>query len=268
MSLDCEAIRLELAGFISEELDGATTSLIRDHLSGCDDCARELAALRGTIAALRAAPLQEEPGAELERRVLELATLESVGSMVSSAPLETEPPIDLEARSLVRAGVFDSVTAGRSKWAKASMVLAPSLAAAAVLIGFVATQWHTRINELEDLFGPMGQKIATSQLTGLNTANAASAEIFDADHRNYHLVLRAEHLPLTPPGYHYELWLSSDEGAISAGSFRVMGPEDNVFTFTIAVDPRNYPHFELSLEPDDGNPAHTGKTIVESNYSP
>ena len=268
MTAGCEEVRLELSALLAGELDGASTERVNSHLAECKACARELVELRGTIALLVRAPMADEPDRELEHRVFELAALEPVGSMVSAAPLETEPPIDLEARALVRAGVLDSLVPGRTRWAKVSMVLVPGLAAAAVAIGFVATQWHTRVDQLENLLGPMGQHVATQQLTSFDTADAASAEIFDSDHRNYHLVLHTEHLPLTPPGFHYELWLSSAEGAISAGSFRVLGPEDRVFPFTIGVDPRDYPHIELSLEPDDGNPAHTGKTIVETNYTP
>jgi anti-sigma-K factor RskA/putative zinc finger protein len=268
VTVGCEEVRLDLSALLSGELDAGEMRRVNSHLAECKECSRELVELRDTIALLVRAPMQDEPAAELEHRVFELAALEPLGSMVSAAPLETQPPVDLEARSLVRAGVFDSIVAPRTKWAKVSMVLVPGLAAAAVAIGLVATQWHTRVDQLESLFGPMGDHVATQQLTGLDTANAASAEIFDSDHRNYHLVLHAEHLPLTPSGYHYELWLSSAEGSISAGSFRVMGPEDSVFPFTIGVNPRDYPHFELSLEPDDGNPAHTGETIVESNYTP
>ena len=264
----CETVRSELPGLIAGELTTQAAISVNVHLRDCPGCRRELEELRETIALLVEAPLREDPTVGLEQRVFELAALEPVGSMVSSAPLETDPPVDLEARALVRAGVFDSIVHPRSRWAKASMVLAPSLAAAAVAIGFVATQWHTRIAQLEESFGPMGQHVATQQLTSFGTANAASAEIFDSKHRNYHLVLHTQHLPVTPPGYHYEVWLTGDAGSVSAGSFQVMGPEDSVFPFTIGVNPRDYPHIELSLEPDDGNPAHTGKTIVDANYIP
>ena len=79
MRLDCEDVRLELAGLVSGELDETTTGLVRAHISGCHGCARELAEIGSTITVLRDAPLQDEPGTDLEPRVLELATLESVG---------------------------------------------------------------------------------------------------------------------------------------------------------------------------------------------
>lgn len=266
MTERCEEMRVELAGFIAGELDDATRARVAVHLAECAHCPKELAELRQTIGVLREAPLQNAPDPKLEARVFELAGLERIGSMVSAAPLETEPPVDLEAKALVRAGVLDSL-APRSRWAKASMVLAPSLAAAAAVFGFLATQWHSRINEIEDAFPPMGQRVAAQQLTGFGDGNEATAELFDTSHTNYHLVLHADRLPITPAGYHYEAWLSGPEGTISAGSFRVRGPEDRMFIFTVAVDPREYSHLELSLEPDDGDPDHTGDTVMEANFN-
>jgi hypothetical protein len=263
----CEVIRVELPGLISGELSTQTAITVNVHLRECDACSRELDELRETITILSAAPLQAQVDPGLEQRVFDVAALEQVGSMVSAAPLETEPPIDLEARALVRAGVLDAITTPRSRWAKVTMVLAPSLAATAVVVGFFASQWHSRLNRFEDSFGPMGQHVATQQLTSFDTTNQARAELYDSQHTNFHIVLHPDRLPVTPPGFHYELWLSGTEGSISAGSFRVTGPEDSVFVFTVAVDPREYPHIELSLEPDDGNPAHTGETIMEANVN-
>lgn len=266
MSARCDDVRPELPALLAGELTPDDEAGVRAHLAECPACRRDVDELRATIALLRGAPLQHEASPDLEGRVFELAALEHVGSLVSAAPLETEPPIDLEARALVRAGVLDSF-APRTRWAKASMVLAPSLAAAAIVFGFLASEWHSRINQLEDLFGPMGHQVASQELTSFDATNSARADLFDSSHTNYHLVLHAEHLPLTPAGYHYELWLSGDEGTISAGSFRVRGPEDTVFPFTVAVNPQKYPHLEISLEPDDGDPDHTGETIMEADFN-
>lgn len=267
MSLRCEDVRVELTALVAGELDAEVEAGVRAHLLDCDECARELDELTSTIAFLEAAPLQHRPAPDLERRVFDLASLEDVGARVSAAPLEADPPIDLEARALVRAGVLDSMIERRqSRWSKVSMVLAPSLAATALVTGVLATRWHSRIGELEDSFGSMGQRVATQQLTSFDTSNRASADLFDSSHANYHLVLRLQHFPVTPPGDHYEVWLSGTHGTVSAGSFVVRGPEDDTFSFMVGVDPAEYPHLEVSVEPDDGNPDHTGVTVAEANW--
>jgi hypothetical protein len=264
----CEEVRLELPGLLGGELGTQTAISVRVHLRECDACSRELAELQDTVTVVRRTPLKDLVTPGLEKRVFELAAFEDIGSLVSAAPLETQPPVDLEARALVRAGVLDRIVERRtSRWAKISMVLVPGLAATALVIGFFATEWRSRITELENVFGSMGQPVASQQLTSFNTSNSARAELFDSSHANYHLVLRAYDVPPTPEGYRYELWLSGDKGAVSAGSFSVTGSEAEVFVFTVSVNPWEYPDIEISLEPDDGNPDHTGTTVMEASFN-
>jgi hypothetical protein len=264
----CEEVRLELPGLLSGELGTQTAISVNIHLRDCSLCFRDLEQLRSTLHMLRHASLQFDPDPDLEDRVFELTSFEEIGSLVSAAPLEKEPPVDLEARSLVRAGVLDSmVNPRRSRWSKVAMILAPSLAATALVFGLLATEWRSRFIELEDIFGEMGRPLATQQLTSFNTSNSAQAELFDSTQETYHLVLRTYDLPATPEGYRYELWLSGERGTVSAGSFSVQGPEDRVFVFTVSVSPWEYPDLEITLEPDDGNPDHTGTTVMEASFN-
>ena len=267
----CQEVRLELPGLLSGEIGTQTAISVNVHLRECAACSLELSELRHVVDIVRRAPLQEQPDAGLEKRVFELASLEDIGSLVSAAPLETDPPIDLEARALVRAGVLEAFTdspRGRSsRWSKVSMVLAPSLAVTAIVIGFFASEWRSRITELENVFGPMGQPVASQQLTSFGTDNSARADLFESSEANYRLVLRTDSLPPTPEGYRYELWLTGNKGTVSAGSFSVRGPEDRVFVFTVSVNPWDYPHVEITLEPDDGDPDHTGTTVMEASFN-
>lgn len=264
----CEEVRLELPTLLNGELGTQSAISANIHLRDCAACSHELNELRNTIHILRNAPLQYDPDPDLEARVFELTSFEDIGSLVSAAPLEKEPPVDLEARSLVRAGVLDSIVQPRrSRWSKVAMVLAPSLAATALVFGFLATEWRSRFTELEDIFGEMGRPLATQQLTSFNTGNSARAELFDSNQETYHLVLRTYDLPTTPDGYRYELWLSGEKGTVSAGSFSVQGPEDRTFVFTVSVSPWEYPEIEITLEPDDGDPDHTGTTVMQANFN-
>jgi Anti-sigma-K factor rskA, C-terminal/Putative zinc-finger len=264
----CEEVRVELPGLLRGELGTQTAISVNIHLRDCAACSIELEELRDTIKVLREIPLQYDPDPDLEQRVFMLTSFEEIGSLVSAAPLEKEPPIDLEARSLVRAGVLDSmVDSKRSRWSKVAMVLAPTLAATAIVFAFLATEWRSRFTELEDIFGGMGQPLASQQLTSFDTSNRAQADLFDSTQETYQLVLRTYDLPATPDGYRYELWLSGERGTVPAGSFSLNGPEDHVFVFTVSVSPWEYPDLEITLEPDDGNPEHTGTTVMEASFN-
>jgi hypothetical protein len=264
----CEEIRIELPSLLTGELGTQTAISVNIHLRDCAACARDLEELRGVVQVLRHAPLQFDADPDLEERVFELTSFEEIGSLVSAAPLEKEPPIDLEARALVRAGVLESIVdPRRSRWSKVAMVLAPSLAATAIVFGFLATEWRSRFTELENIFGEMGRPLATQQLTSFDASNSASAELFDSTQETYQLVLRTYDLPPTPEGHRYELWLTGEKGTVSAGSFSLQGTEDRVFVFTVSVSPWEYPDLEITLEPDDGNPDHTGVTVMEASFN-
>lgn len=264
----CEEVRVELPSLLSGELGTQTAISVNIHLRDCAACSRDLEELRSAIHILRHAPLQYDADPDLEDRVFELTSFEAIGSLVSAAPLDKEPPIDLEARALVRAGVLESmVDPRRSRWSKVAMVLAPSLAAAALVFGFLATEWRSRFSELEDVFGEMGRPLATQQLTSFDTSNRARAQLYDSTQETYQLVLRTYDLPPTPEGYRYELWLSGEKGTVSAGSFSVQDASNRTFVFTVSVSPWEYPDLEVTLEPDDGDPAHTGTTVMEASFN-
>lgn len=69
-------------------------------------------------------------------------------------------------------------------------------------------------------------------------------------------------LPESRPDSYYELWLLGSRGVVSLGSFTV-GPQGHADTpISIPVDPGDYDSFDISLESDDGDPSHSGKSIL------
>ena len=73
--------------------------------------------------------------------------------------------------------------------------------------------------------------------------------------------LRVSDLPSNGRDF-YEIWLLGDDGLVSLGSFRV-GPDGaaNV-RLALPVNPKAYQSFDVSLEPDDGNPGHSGDSVL------
>ena len=70
----------------------------------------------------------------------------------------------------------------------------------------------------------------------------------------------------TPAGHVEELWLM-DAGAkrlVSVGTFRV-GPDGRAdVRFHTGIDPHRYQYLDVSVEPEDGDPAHSGESVLRS----
>jgi anti-sigma-K factor RskA len=75
------------------------------------------------------------------------------------------------------------------------------------------------------------------------------------------LVLTIENLPPAPAGFYYELWLSSPDRVVSAGTFRA--PED-VVLWTAAFR-SELPRLTITLEPVDGDPLPSGEAVLISD---
>jgi hypothetical protein len=93
---------------------------------------------------------------------------------------------------------------------------------------------------------------------------AAEVNVFTAtDGRT--VDLRVHGLPAPRKGEFYELWVLGEEGKmISLGIVRVDAKGSAVMRMPLPVSLRRFPVFDLSLEPGDGNPTHSGKSILRS----
>lgn len=70
--------------------------------------------------------------------------------------------------------------------------------------------------------------------------------------------LVVHHLPAAPPGWFYEMWLSSDAGAISAGSFT----SSRSLELWAGVRRRDFPRLWVTLEPADGVSTPSGEMVL------
>jgi len=93
---------------------------------------------------------------------------------------------------------------------------------------------------------------------------AAEVNVFTAtDGRT--VDLRVKGLPAPRKGEFYELWVLGDEGKmISLGIVRVDANGSADVRMPLPVSLRRFPVFDLSLEPGDGNPKHSGHSILRS----
>jgi hypothetical protein len=265
---DCEHVRLELGGSWSPGPPTVMRKAVADHLSTCAAC-RTVASELGEVCKLvSSAPLEHEPPSGLEQRVFDLIELDPVIRLAERAPLELDAPPGLEMRVLSRVGL-PFQTPGRP-WSRIAAVLAPGLAAVAVLLALLGINWRSEsvglrseIKEMEHQYGHPGDTIRTVSMTGPVTpeSKARVALVSDRSSR-YRLVLNASRLAPTPPGFHYELWLIGERGTVSSVAFRVSRPDNLVFNVPLGVDPSRYPKIELTLEPDDGGSNLSGPAVM------
>jgi hypothetical protein len=67
------------------------------------------------------------------------------------------------------------------------------------------------------------------------------------------------------PDEFYELWLlSSPDDLISLGSFKVDQAGSARVSVPLPVDPKQFEFIDLSLERDDGDSSHSGRSILRA----
>ena len=65
-----------------------------------------------------------------------------------------------------------------------------------------------------------------------------------------------------------ELWLLDDDGRmIALGSFRIGADERAEVELPIPFPPSRYRYFDVSLQEDNGNPAHSGISVLRGTTS-
>ena len=64
------------------------------------------------------------------------------------------------------------------------------------------------------------------------------------------------------PGTYYELWLLRDDELVALGSFTVGADGHADTAISIPVDPRRYDAFDVSVEREDGDPSHSGDSVL------
>jgi hypothetical protein len=98
----------------------------------------------------------------------------------------------------------------------------------------------------------------------LAPAEPATAELVDADGRlRLDLPLATDDLPATE-GF-YEVWLidTQVERLISLGPVR----PDATYVVPADIDYRDFPIVDVSVEPPDGDPTHSGDSILRGTLS-
>lgn len=237
----------------------------RDHLSACPDCAAELGALEHVVRAGRAElPAPAAPGPGVWAAIhAELGLSDDVAADPFGGTPEETRTDDAPDRA-VPAGAG---AAGSRDDAGATVVdlasrrrrgvpfpLAAAAAAAALLVGGASVWGAQRLG-----LGPEPQVLATAELEPLAGYTArGTAEVDEHPDGTRRLVVRTD--PADVDGFK-EVWLLAPD-AQRMVSLGVMAGDEAEFVLPENLDVGEFPVVDVSDEPVDGDPTHSGDSIV------
>jgi anti-sigma-K factor RskA len=101
----------------------------------------------------------------------------------------------------------------------------------------------------------------TVDLPALDSGSGSGTAEIAADGAG--MTVRLADLPASESGEFYELWLlNSPDDLISVGSIQVPASGEVEVTLPVPLPPERYRFLDLSIEPADGNPAHSGQSVL------
>ncbi|HEX8696538.1 MAG TPA: anti-sigma factor [Longimicrobium sp.] len=288
MSLDMthDDVRAALAAEALDALDGEEARAVRAHLEGCEECRRELAALRESAALLaHAAPHRPMDPARSDRLRARLLARARADREASAAAPEAASPTPAPAASAPpEPGV---VPLARAREARARRFDVGWLAAAASIllllaVGAYALSLRGRYEvergraallraERQELARALGERDATiAELSnpGVRVIDLASTQQRAPSGRMYwdprtdRWTFFAQNLPRLRPGRDYQLWLITPAGPVGAGTFKPGRDGRAAVQATYRLPPGQLRAVAVTEEPEGGLPQPSGTPII------
>jgi hypothetical protein len=201
------------------------------HVAGCPACRQEVAAFAATVATARSAGPDRLP----------------------------PPPPSVWARVQDELGLADAApapVAPARTWRRPALSAAALATAAAVVVGLAVSGVLPGTGE-RPVDGP------SAPLLALGPVPASGEVVLAAGSGGRSLRVDTEGLP-QPDGL-YEVWLVD----LEAGRLVALGTLDDDGRAELAVpagvDLSDYPEVDVSLEPDDGDPQHSGDSVLRGD---
>lgn len=269
----CDETRLDLVAYLRDELAEERRRELGDHLSACPACRRDMETFRQVAEGLAEARLEERPPSHLKELAFARVEAEDVGRLLS-ATAAVAPPPDLKHRAMSRAladAPRDQMAAKRPRRALTWMAAAFAVAGIAIAAGSQMrlqdldrrlASMQASVRRAERSLGPLGHPMQDFQLAG--RGGQGEGELVHFKHDNYRMTVKLSDMDVTPPGHHYEMWLSGPDGEVSVGSFRLKQPDDLTLNFTTGVDPGDFPEVLITLERSDGNPQMSSELVARA----
>ncbi|WDF32639.1 anti-sigma factor [Arthrobacter agilis] len=250
--LDPEAISLAAIG---EQLDEPGQA----HLTACDICMTELQSLRHVVGAARggAPGLLEAPGPEVWAAIH--ADLDLQQSQLEDPLTRSDPPVDGWVGDGTRPGPGVVALRPRSRARRPSRMYLVAAAAAGVLIGGAAL-WA-----VQAFTSPASQDVlAETVLEPLDGFTAeGTARVVSGEDGNRLLDVRST---TTGADGYEEVWLIAP-GLDRMYSLGVLWNGTGSLTIPDSVDLAEFPVVDISDEPLDGDPVHSGVSILRGTLT-
>lgn len=220
----------DLPGLLQGELPPATAVAVDRHLAACDPCRRDLAAVAVASSALR-----------------DVSRLPFV--QASELPPMRLPAGDPDRPELPAPAPPDR--RHRARWL---------LGAAAVVVALLLGIGGFTIGRDRD--SGRGQTVALgAPAPGGATAEARMRGAGD----DQIMTMTAKGLPRPPAGAYYEVWLVGEGGEeLPVGVLAPSG--EGVWSLPTEVAAR-YRAIDVTLEPADGDPSRSGRTVLRGSYA-
>jgi anti-sigma-K factor RskA len=218
------------------------------------------------IAAYLVGELDEADRAEFDRRLAgdpglrdEVEALRGVASSLAMLPEQAWTPPEPPRLSAPGEAVPQGpAPRARPAWRWTPARLAATAGVAALLLG--SGIWiGTLVDEDPGGAGSLGG--SSIALTPLRDGDAARGELTVAEDDGDRASLSVSGLAPNRNDF-YEVWLLGDRGLVSLGSFRVGAEGSATAELALPVDPARYGSFDVSLEPDDGDPSHSSDSVL------
>lgn len=153
----------------------------------------------------------------------------------------------------------------RRSWWSSGTRSRPALAFAAVVAALAvagASWWAVARDDGAGADGPVLALAPIGDAAPSVAGEAHSTRDGDA------LAVSVSGMPASAPGTFYELWLmDGPERLVSLGAFRVPESGDTSVEVPLPVELTDFAYIDVSQEPDDGNPAHSGDSLLRGASS-
>jgi hypothetical protein len=217
---------------------GETLDHDDEHLATCARCQSELDQLRSVVSTARAVEPQDQPQAP------PASVWDGVAAELGLSKATTEAPKG----------------PGQQSRRRRAGLLAAAACVLGIVIGAAGALLVSDAREADD----RGKVVATANLAALPGHKGIGVARVEGSGARRVLVLDVSGLS-TGDGV-YEVWLL-DKDAKRLVSLGVLEGSEARFPLPAAVDVRQFPVVDVSIEPVDGDPAHSGNSVVRGRLA-
>ncbi|MGY2066978.1 anti-sigma factor domain-containing protein [Blastococcus sp. SYSU DS0619] len=230
------------------------------HLASCEDCRSEVRSLQRAVDAVAvpefaASVAPVAPPASVWAGIAAATGVSPAPRSEASAATAPAPPVAVARPAPVAAPPEDppagaQVLPFRSRRPRVLLMAAAGLVGAVVGAGAVAVL--DRTDDVEPLAA-----VALDQLADAPASGRAEVVVRDDGSRALQVDLEAPDLD----GEYYEIWLIEPD-VVEMVPLGVLRPGNQTFELPAGLDLAAYPIVDVSVEPLDGDPAHSGVSVA------